>query len=202
MNINEFGLSPLRSRRDYSEKVAKEQGLFTQKIDFIFKQLMNFKYGVAFVDGRILQNLNDIDKQDGENIYIQSPMQFYKNKTGMCHDATILIDALLMKEKIKHQCIFIYSEEPPFYPTHSFVIAFCNDGFYRIIDVFSTKKCVYNEKFKSLKDALIYRIKLWIKYDNKGKENIYVFIGDHVGYPKKDFLSWFYQTIKIMKKIN
>lgn len=198
--IHPYGSSPLRSQRDYGEKTASQYNItyFSENTNKIIEKLQNFQYGCVYTDGKILTSLDDIDKENGENIYIQSPLEFWNNKIGMCHDASILIDALLTKENIEHTCCFIYSDEPPFYPTHSFVIALCNDNKYRIIDVFATKQCVYENSFNNLNDAINYRFNLWIKEDNKGKNNAHQLKGEHMPYPKCNFMEYYYKIKQSM----
>lgn len=198
--IHPYGSSPLRSQRDYGEKTASQYNItyFSENTNKIIEELQNFQYGCVYTDGRILTSLDDIDKENGENIYIQSPLEFWNNKIGMCHDASILIDVILTKENIEHTCCFIYSDEPPFYPTHSFIIIICNDNKYRIIDVFATKQCVYENSFNNLNDAINYRFNLWIKEDNNSKKNAHLLIGEHMPYPKCNFMNYYYKIKKSM----
>jgi hypothetical protein len=198
--IHPYGSSPLRNQHDYGEKTASKYNIayFSANANKIIEKLQDFQYGCAYTDGKIITNLNDIDKEDGANIYIQSPLEFWNNKIGMCHDASILIDALLTNENIEHNCFFIYSDEPPFYPTHSFIVALCKDNKYRIIDVFATKKCIYEETFNDSLKAAEYRFKNWIKTDNKGKNNAHLFIGEHMFYSKCDFMTFYNKITKSM----
>jgi hypothetical protein len=198
--IHPYDSSPLRNQHDYGEKTASQCNIafFSENANKIIEKLQDFQYGCVYTDGKILTSLNDIDKEDGANIYIQSPLEFWNNKIGMCHDASILIDVMLTKENINHICCFIYSDEPPFYPTHSFIVALCNDNKHRIIDVFATKQCVYEESFKEVNEAADYRFKQWIKTDNNNKNNAHLLIGEHMPYPKCDFMNYYSKIKKSM----
>lgn len=203
VEIHPYGSSPLRSQRDYGESMKTANiniAYFSEKANQIIEKLQDFQYGCCYVNGEIIVNLDDIHKKDGAQIYIQSPLEFWNHKIGMCHDASVLIDAIFTIENIEHLCYYIYSDEPPFYPTHSFVVAKCNDGYYRIIDVFATSSCLYDNKFDNADDAALWRMKLWIKLDNNNKNNAHLFISEHMPYPKCDFLKFSNKVMKSFKE--
>ena len=175
--IHEFGSCPLRSQRDYGERTASSGFMFNKVIDYILRKLSSFQYGCVYTDGTCLTDMAKIDETDGRDIWIQSPLEFWKRGIGMCHDASVLVDRIMTKSGIEHKCYYIYSELPPYYPTHSFVIALCSDGFKRIIDVFATKTCVYPEQFVSYQEASKWRFEKWINEDNNGSRNTYLLEG-------------------------
>lgn len=188
--IHEFGSCPLRSQRDYGERTASNNFLFNKTIDYILQKLSTFKYGCVYTDGTCLTDMAKIDETDGRDIWIQSPLEFWMRKIGMCHDASVLIDRIMTKSKIEHKCYYIFSNLPPYYPTHSFVIALCNDGFKRIVDVFSTKTCVYPEKFESYQKASEWRFEKWIDDDNNGSRNAYILEGKNMPPSKCSFMEF------------
>jgi hypothetical protein len=199
--IHTYGSSPLRNQHDYGEKTASKYNItyFSANANKIIEKLQDFQYGCAYTDGKIITNLNDIDKEDGANIYIQSPLEFWNNKIGMCHDASILIDVLLTKENIEHSCCFIYSDEPPYYPTHSFVIALSNDDKYRIIDIFAVNSGVYENAFNNINEAIKWRFNQWIKTDNNGKNKIMVSANDGGKY-SQIIAEQFFKSVKFTEE--
>lgn len=188
--IHEFGSCPLRSKPDYGERTAGEKVMFSRVVDFFLRQLSKFEYGCYYTDGSSTKSIAVMDEKDGHDIYIQSPSEFWKHKCGMCHDASVFVDAMLEKEGIDHKCYYIRSDRPPHYPTHSFVIALCRDGFKRIVDVFSEKTCVYAEKFTSYEEASKWRYSKWLDDDNGGSQNAEIFMGKFMPYPKCDFVTF------------
>ena len=188
--IHEFGSCPLRIKPDYGERTASESPMFSRIADFFLRQLSEFEYGCYYTDGSSTKNIAVMDEKDGHDIYIQSPSEFWKHKCGMCHDASVFVDAMLEKEGIDHKCYYIRSDRPPHYPTHSFIIALCKDGFKRIVDVFSEKTCVYAEKFTSYEEASEWRYNKWLDDDNGGSQNAEIFIGKFMPYPKCDFVTF------------
>ena len=199
--VHEFGTSPLRMKPDYGERRAGREIMFSRVADFFIKRLSEFEYGCYYTDGSSTKNIAVMDEKDGHDIYIQPPSEFWKHKCGMCHDASIFVDAMLEKEGIDHKCYYIYSDRPPHYPTHSFVVALCRDGFKRIIDVFSTKACVYAEKFTSYTEAAEWRLSKWIDDDNGGNKNVHLFQNMHMPGAKYDFVTFAKQAIKSCAEI-
>ena len=182
--IHEFGSCPLRSQRDYGERTARQGALFDNDIESILKRLSTFRYGCVYTDGTCLTDMEKINEADGRGIWIQSPKEFWNRKIGMCHDASVLLDAVLRVKGVGHRCCYIYSDEPPFYPTHSFVIVQCNDGRFRILDVFSVDGCVYHEPFQSYNEASEWRYENWLETDNGGSRNATILFGDTMPSPK------------------
>lgn len=185
--IHEFGSCPLRSQRDYGERTASNDFMFSKTIDYILQKLSTFRYGCVYTDGTCLTDMAKIDETDGRDIWIQSPLEFWMRKIGMCHDASVLIDRTMMESKIEHKCYYCFSNLPPYYPTHSFIVALCNDGFRRIVDVFATETCVYQEKFTSYQDASEWRFMKWIDEDNNGSGNAHLLAGWKMPPPKCSF---------------
>lgn len=198
--IHEFGSCPLRSQQDYGKKTAKSNAVFSPTTDHIIRGLEVFKYGCCYTDGSFTTNVALMNEKDGGSIYIQSPKELWSRKAGMCHDASVFIDALLRVEGIEHKCYYVLSNEPPRYPTHSFVIARCNDGFFRIIDVFATSKCYYEEKFMSYKVACKWRYLKWVETDNGGKK-AQVFCNDRMPAPKCDFMTFSERVMNTFMKL-
>jgi len=193
--VHEFGSSPLRMKPDYGERTASGNPMLSRTADFFLRQLSEFEYGCYYTDGSSTKSIAVMDEKEGRDIYIQSPSEFWNHKCGMCHDASVFVDAMLVKEGIEHRCYYVRSDRPPHYPTHSFIIALCKDGFKRIIDVFSTNSCVYAEKFTTYDEASEWRLAKWIEDDNGGSQNIESFAGKYMPCPKCDFMT-FEQKIK------
>lgn len=187
--IHEFGSCPLRAQPDYGEKTAGSKRTFNARVDYFLNALSKFQYGCVYNDGSCETSMAVIDENDGREIWIQSPKEFWNRRIGMCHDASVFIDAMLSKEGIGHRCCYIWSDVPPRYPTHSFIIAECVDGFKRIIDVFSTEKCFYDEKFLSYGKAMAWRLERWEQYDNGGKK-AFMLWGDRMPKPKCGFIEF------------
>ena len=186
-DIHEFGSCPLRSRRDYGERTASgNEGIFNQVVDKILERLSGFSYGCVYTDGSCETDTAVMDKRDGMTIKVQSPLEFWRRNIGMCHDASVLVDAVLRKEGIEHRCHYISSDQPPHYPTHSFITAEGAGGI-RIIDVFAVKCCIYPEVFASHEEAAQWRFRQWLKTDNDGIDNAVMFNGDKMP-PPSDFL--------------
>jgi len=193
-DIHEFGSCPLRSQRDYGERTARQGTLFDNDIEYILKRLAAFRYGCVYTDGTCLTDMAKIDETDGRDIWIQSPREFWNRGIGMCHDASVLLDAVLRVKGIGHRCCYIYSDEPPFYPTHSFIVMPSIDGRFRILDVFAVDGCVYNESFQSYDKASEWRFESWLETDNGGSRNATILFGDAMPSPKCS-LSVFSQNI-------
>lgn len=198
---HEFSSCPLRSQQDYGEKTAKSNAVFSPIVNNIIRVLNGFKYGCCYTDGSFTTNKALMDEKDGGSIYIQSPKELWRRKVGMCHDASVFIDALLRVEDIVHKCYYILSNESPHYPTHSFVIARCNDGFFRIIDVFAASKCYYDEKFASYEKACKWRYLKWVETDNSGKK-AQVFCNDRMPYPKCDFMKFSEKVMDTFEEVH
>ena len=192
--IHEFGSCPLRSRRDYGERTASGEKSFEDGIECILKRLAAFRYGCVYTDGSCVTDMAKIDAMDGRDIWIQSPKEFWNRGIGMCHDASVLLDAALRVEGIGHRCCYIYSDEPPLYPTHSFIIIPSSDGMFRILDAFSVDGCVYRESFQSYNEASDWRFERWLETDNGGSRNATILFGDAMPSPKCS-LSVFSQKI-------
>lgn len=171
--------SPLRSQPDYNERTANAGIMFDSKIDAILKKMKFFQYGCVYMDGEVVLDTAKMDENDGTEIYIQRPKEFWNREIGMCHDASVFIDALMKYHGIGHKCCYIASEIPPHYPTHSFIIASDRNEFYRVIDVFSTNTCVYPNHFSSMNNAIRWRVLKWVELDNSGDmKSVHVFEGD------------------------
>lgn len=183
-DIHEFGSCPLRSQRDYGERTARQGTLFDDGIESILKRLATFRYGCVYTDGTCLTDMAKIDETDGRDIWIQSPREFWNRGIGMCHDASVLLDAVLRVKGIGHRCCYIYSDEPPLYPTHSFIVMPSIDGRFRILDVFSVDGCVYHESFQSYNEASEWRFERWLETDNGGSRNATILFGDAMPSPK------------------
>lgn len=186
--IHEFGSCPLRSQRDYGERTAGRSEIGT--VQRVLDRLAGFRYGCVYTDDTCETDMATMDERDGRSIYIQSPMEFWRRGIGMCHDASVLVDAMLRHEGIPHVCIYLSSEQPPHYPTHSFILMRQSDGSIAIVDVFATKECVYPERFESYSDALRWRVMKWIDEDNDGNPDIHVFAGRCMPCPRCDFMEF------------
>lgn len=193
-NIHEFGSCPLRSQRDYGERTAKSDGLFDNDVEDILDRLSSFRYGCVYTDGSCVTDMATIDEKDGRDIWIQSPKEFWNRGVGMCHDASVLLDAVLTVKGIKHRCYYTYSNVPPLYPTHSFIVAKANDGTCRILDVFSTKNCVYPESFASYEEASEWRFRSWLETDNNGSDDAVIISNGRMPKPKCN-LTVFHEAI-------
>lgn len=198
--IHEFGSCPLRSQRDYGERTAGSKSTFNARVDFILNVLSMFQYGCVYTDGSCVTDMATIDEKEGRDIWVQSPKEFWNRKTGMCHDASVFVDAMLRNEGIEHKCYYIYSDRPPHYPTHSFIAALCADGFKRIVDVFSTTTCLYDEKFTSYMEASEWRLEKWVEYDNGGRQ-AFMFCGASMPSPKCGFMEFSENVIKTFKDV-
>ncbi len=186
--MHEFGTCPLRDQPDYGERTAAVKTVLSPMVDRILKELSSFEYGCCYTDGSCVKSMAVIDERDGRDIHIQSPKEFWSRRIGMCHDASVFVDAMLEKEGIEHKCYYIYSDRPPRYPTHSFIVALCEDGYKRIIDVFSTSNvnCMYPVKSTSYDRAARWRLEKWINLDNGGR-GAYLFCGTRMPSPKCSF---------------
>ena len=198
--IHEFGSCPLRSQPDYGERTASVKTVFSPMIDCILGKLSTFEYGCYYTDGSSTKSMAVMDEKDGTEIHVQSPKELWEHKCGMCHDASVFVDAMLEKEGIEHKCYYIYSDRPPHYPTHSFVVALCADGFKRIIDVFSTANCVYPVKSTSYERAARWRLEKWIDLDNGGR-GAYLFCGTRMPNPKCSFMEFSETVMKTFREI-
>ena len=185
--LHEFGSCPLRSRRDYGERTASGKEIFNQVVDKILERLSGFSYGCVYTDGSCETDMAVMDERDGRTIKVQPPLEFWRRGIGMCHDASVLVDAVLRKEGIEHRCHYISSDQPPHYPTHSFITAKGADGRIRIIDVFAVKGCIYPEAFASYEEAAQWRFWQWLKTDNDGNDNAVMLHGSRMPSPS-DFL--------------
>ena len=154
----------MRSTPDYGERTGSSSSVFGNGIDMVLRQMQDFEYGVMTEGG-----MADADGADPEGIIVQRPKSFWKYGTGMCHDASVFVDALLTHHHVPHRCYYISSSLPPSYKTHSFIAAECQDGYIRVIDVFSTGKCYYQSKFTSDQNAAKWRFLQWAEEDNMGR---------------------------------
>lgn len=154
--------------------------LFNEILLNELKKLESFKYGVLFEDGSLLTDLNKIDQKDGSKIIIQSPEIFLQNKIGMCHDASIYIDKICNENYINHKCVYIKSNISPKYPTHSFVIIQLLNKKWQVVDVFSSKNCLYKEPFDTYYEAIDSRVDDWILTDNNKNPNIEIYLSKSI----------------------
>lgn len=183
-------------------KVSKT---FNQLINPLFKQLKpleQFEYGCLYEDGSLITDMKEIEERDGDTIIIQTPNQFFSNKIGMCHDATVYINMLCNEKGIENQCVYITSNLAPHYPTHSFnVIKLLNEK-WQIIDVFATNNCIWGESFNSKEEAINERIRSWIKLDNSGDSNIEILIGDNMPQGGCNMVEYYHKLVKVFSVYN
>ena len=203
-------MEPLRNRRDYNERTAGGIS-FGPLIDRLLEELSSFRYGCVYTDGSCETDMAVIDERDGRDIHVQSPLEFWERRTGMCHDASVLVDAFLGKEGIPHVCTWFSSDRPPHFPTHSFVVArtgagtggtglFKNGSGCAIIDVFSAR-CVYAETFIDYAEAIAWRLSKWIGEDNGGDPDVGVFAGPRMPRPKCGFMEFSRRIADSFRKI-
>lgn len=127
------------------------------------RRLQDYIYGCKYNDGAFVTNKSEMDRRGGSDLVIQTPEEMDDLKGGMCHDASVYLDEVLTESGVDHICVYVASDEPPFYPTHSWVVAKDNYGCWRVLDVFSSGNCLWGEKFISPKEAIVERSKNWLR---------------------------------------
>lgn len=163
------------------------------------KRLENFQYGCLFEDGKILIDQQEISKRPFETLIIQTPEMFLKNKIGMCHDATIYVDKICNQNFINHKCIYLSSNTPPEYKTHSFIVVQLNNKKWQVIDVFATKNCIWGEQFNTYSEAIDNRIDKWILIDNHGFSDVQKYIGNTMLEAGCNFADYYHKLIKTFR---
>lgn len=135
---------------------------FPDIVSSSLRKLQDFIYGCRFDDGSFITDKYDIDQRGGDHVVIQTPEEFEDTKGGMCHDASIYLDEVLTEAGVDHYCFYMSSDEPPLYPTHSWLVARDNSGKWRVLDVFSSKDCIWGGKYSSPEEASLSRAKDWL----------------------------------------
>lgn len=174
--------------------------IFNENLLNELKRLETFQYGCLYQDGNLVTDLKEISKRSPETIIIQSPEMFLKNKTGMCHDATVYIDFICNQNKINHKCIYISSNLAPEYKTHSFVIVQLLNKKWQVIDVFATKTCLWNEPFNEYYEAIDERINDWILKDNNKSPDIEIYLSNKMPKAGCNFIEFYHKLMKISGK--
>lgn len=150
---------------------------FSDVVSQDLMRLQDFQYGCAYSDGSIVTDMNEIKNRDGWEILVQSPTDFEKNKIGMCHDASVMLDKVLTDEMVEHVCVYMMSNKEIDDPTHSWIIAKDDDGKWWNLDVFSSPNCLFGNGHDDPKSALIERANEWIKSEDLDKSSCGLFIG-------------------------
>lgn len=139
----------------------------------VLSSISEYKYGLYYKGVGLVTDKKRFHEFDPKDLLPQSPEMFEKNKGGMCHDATLYVDALFAKKKLVHKNIYVESWKDPYRPTHSFVVVKTDKGKWHVVDVFSVQHCVYSDEFKTWQEAVKFRLAKWVEEDDVSNYNLY-----------------------------
>jgi hypothetical protein len=163
------------------------------------KKLSKYEYGCMFDDGEFLTDYDEMFKKEG-NVVIQKIDSFLKHKAGMCHDASLYVHSLLKKANVMHKIVYVASNIPPMYTTHSFVVARDDDEEKWIcIDVFASKDCIWKTEGDciDMRDVIDQRLAAWLTEDNNGSADVETYIADGLPDGGCIFQTWHKKLMKM-----
>ena len=162
-------------------------------------KLSKYRYGILYNDGAFVSDKDQMARRDGTDIVVQTPQMMDQHKSGMCHDASIYIDAILTKLGIEHKCVYIASNVKPMEPTHSFVMALDEPtSSWVCIDVFAAEDCIWpieEDRKDNLVKSIDQRVAAWIVQDNDASADLEVFTLDHLPNGGCGFVQWTQQVV-------
>lgn len=135
-----------KKKRKKKEKKEKIQVVDLKLIENFYNEIKDIKYGWYDKKGNLHEHIKDEDF--GKKYKMQKTKDIMEHGHAICWEMCELERNFFKKNKIKHQTIFVYEQDNPNYPCHTFLIFQSNRKWYWLEASWQEKKGIHEYKNK------------------------------------------------------